>query len=158
MQLRELIGDRVFFLGPKVAQRDMALQALTDGLAVRGVIREFQRERVLLGLLKREATAPTSLGNGVAIPHAKLSCIHAFIGALGIARSGIDFGSPDGTPIQAIFLLLSPETHEKDHLALIGLLSRAVRTPDFVDRITDAESVEEVQRILREAEDFILGA
>jgi len=155
MHLREVIGDRIFFLGPEVPDRDHALQVLTEGLVEKGAIRDFQRDRVMLGLLKREATAPTSVGGGVAIPHAKLNCVHSIVAALGLAPFGVDFGAPDESPVRAIFLLLSPETSEKEHLELVGVLGQVLQKPAVVDRIVKAQTIEEAQAILERLQEIL---
>ncbi|MBN1417715.1 MAG: PTS sugar transporter subunit IIA [Planctomycetes bacterium] len=155
MQLRKIIGDRIFFLGPEIVDRDHALQILTDGLVAKGAIRDFQRDRVMLGVLKREATAPTAVGGGVAIPHAKLNCIHAIVAALGLSPLGIDFGTSDGSPVRVVFLLLSPESSEKEHLELVGMLGQILQKPAFVDRIVKAESVVEAQAVLERLEELL---
>ncbi len=57
-------------------------------------------------VMERERLAPTALGSGVAIPHARMEVGDRPIFAVGRHRKGINFGAPDGQPVNLIFLLL----------------------------------------------------
>lgn len=80
-------------------------------------------ERILSELLDRERYGTSAIGCGLAFPHLRSRVVDSFVGAVGIAAQGIDFGSLDELPTKVVMLVLSPWNQRNAHL---GLLSRLV--------------------------------
>ena len=72
----------------------------------------------------RERAAPTGLGGGVAIPHARLSGLARAQVAVGISRVGLDFSAPDGKLSHVIFVVLTPKEDEQIQLAIVADIAR----------------------------------
>ncbi|MCI6788006.1 PTS sugar transporter subunit IIA [Gemmiger formicilis] len=74
----------------------------------------------------------TAIGGGIALPHAS----NAGVSAPGISavllRRGVDWGAPDGAPVDLIFMIAVPPGSESLHLQilarLVNLLSRSELT------------------------------
>ena len=118
-------------------KEDAILQLIEILVASRGLDPSLKRE-ITIGLLKRESTKTTAVENGIAIPHAKVTCVKDFFGALGLCRNGVDFDSPDGKPVHVIFLFLSPKNKPEQHLKIMALVSRLLTTPDFIGKLRSA--------------------
>ena len=58
-------------------------------------------------VIKREKIQTTAVGNGVALPHARIEGWGPFKVVMGISREGIDFKSVDRLPVKILFLLIS---------------------------------------------------
>ncbi|HEX9137675.1 MAG TPA: PTS sugar transporter subunit IIA, partial [Nitrospirota bacterium] len=80
-----------------------------------GVIREFagilqatgrvtDAEALVRVLVERESLGSTGIGDGVAIPHGKLSFISNMVVAFGRSSRGVDFQSLDAQPVYLFFL------------------------------------------------------
>jgi len=82
---------------------------------------------VLDALLAREALGPTGVGNGIALPHARLPDIDTVLGAFVLLDKPIDFGSVDRQPVDMAFALFAPEDAGVDHLKALALVSRTLR-------------------------------
>jgi excisionase family DNA binding protein len=101
-------------------------------------------------LYEREAMLSTGIGDGIAIPHPR----HVSPGlfhepTVVVARSGegIEWSAIDGRPVHLVLLLMSPT--DRAHLRLLSRLSRALKTPDAVQRLRSASSHDEVAAALR---------
>ena len=139
VDLRSLAAGLDFVIADAVlpelyaASKEAAIQALVDRLAETGAVPAVQRDEVLAAVLKREAVSPTAVGSGVAIPHAKHHAVRKVVAAVAFCPNGIRFGSRDGTAVQLIILLVSPEHDHAAHLDALSLLSQhllaAARTP-----------------------------
>src|ERR1700680_771939 len=70
----------------------------------------FDSDEVSEEITKREELGSTGVGNGVALPHARLPGLKAPFGLLARLRHGIDFEAIDGQPVDVVFLLLLAET------------------------------------------------
>lgn len=84
-------------------------------------------------LVARERLGSTGFGNGIAIPHCRLSgCIRP-ISAVIRLDNPVDFDAIDSAPVDLLFLLIVPQAATDQHLELLrqiaGLLDQeAVRT------------------------------
>jgi Kef-type K+ transport system membrane component KefB len=112
------------FVAPlKATTRNDAIHELVRSLGslLAGVKRDA-REAVL----DRERTAPTGLGDEVAIPHAAVEGLAKPLLALGVSPDGIDFDAPDGRPARLVFLLLMPPKAYEREVRVLASIARAV--------------------------------
>jgi Kef-type K+ transport system membrane component KefB/mannitol/fructose-specific phosphotransferase system IIA component (Ntr-type) len=84
---------------------------------------------------EREQTAATGIGNGVAIPHARVTEIQQPLVAVGISEAGVDFDAPDGQPAHVIFLLVTPRSEPAAQLELSADIAHMFRKPHCLERI-----------------------
>jgi PTS system nitrogen regulatory IIA component len=84
---------------------------------------------VLQPLLRREALGSTAIGRGVAIPHAVLPMLDRSFALFALAAAPIPFDAVDRQPVQAIFLLLTPEACAAESTHLLALACRGLRDP-----------------------------
>jgi Kef-type K+ transport system membrane component KefB/mannitol/fructose-specific phosphotransferase system IIA component (Ntr-type) len=99
-------------------------------------------------VLDRESTAPTGLGDEVAIPHAAIEGLTRPLLALGRAPHGIDFDAPDGRPAKIVFLLLMPPKAYEEEVHILGSIARAVYDERARTDLLAARSFDDVLRIL----------
>lgn len=78
-------------------------------------------------LQERESLGPTGVGNGIALPHARVSGIKSVIGAFYRLEKPLDFDSVDRLPVDLVFALFAPEDAGVDHLKALALVSRTMR-------------------------------
>jgi len=76
-------------------------------------------------IMEREELCPTTLGGGIAIPHARLEVGDTPVIAVGRHPAGLDFGAPDGKPIHLIVLVIwQPEQAGLFNRLFAGLVSK----------------------------------
>ena len=95
-------------------------------------------------LLAREKLGSTALGDGIAIPHCRISTCEQPLVALITLNEGIDFDAPDGKPVDILFLLLVPEEAREEHLNVLAGLARLLDQADFCAALRAAGSNEEL--------------
>ena len=157
MKLKEIICPEAIVSELKSDDRDAAIMELIDALAAAGKIKDEHREEVMLCLLKREAVASTALGNGVAIPHAKVKFVSSFAGAVGISRGGIDFSAADGQDVHVIFLFVSPDHAISGHLQLMAHIAGIARNTRYLRLLRQARTVREVEELISDAEKMLFS-
>ena len=101
-------------------------------------------------LLQREKLGSTGIGDGVAIPHGKISSLEQVIVAFGRSKNGVAFDSIDGKPVHIFFLLLAPENSTSQHLKTLAKICRMLKTGNFRQRLLDAESTSDLYEIIME--------
>ena len=97
----------------------------------------------------REQLGSTGLGNGFALPHARLDGLGGFVGLFVRLARAIDFEAIDGKPVDTVFLLLIPGG-STDHVGALAAVTRRFRDPAVRERLRGAPSPAESLRILTE--------
>jgi PTS system nitrogen regulatory IIA component len=92
---------------------------------------------ITTALLDRERLATTGVGEGVAIPHAKLENLEGNRIAVGISRAGIPFDAVDGEPVHIFFALIAPLASAGDHLRILAQISRLLKEHEVRERLVD---------------------
>ncbi len=82
---------------------------------------------VVESLTERESLGPTGVGQGIALPHARLSGLSGVKGVFLRIEKPLDFGSVDRQPVDLVFALLAPAESGVDHLRALALVSRTLR-------------------------------
>lgn len=82
---------------------------------------------VVEALMSRESLGPTGVGQGVALPHARLDGIGEVMGAFILLDKPIEFDSVDRQPVDIAFALFAPEEAGVEHLKALALVSRTLR-------------------------------
>jgi nitrogen PTS system EIIA component len=106
-----------------------ARAAAAVGLAAGDVARE---------VAKREDLGSTGIGNGVALPHARLHGLGAPFGLLARLSHTIDFDAIDGEPVDIVFLLLLPEAEDIGKGSALACVARAFRQAETLRKIRGA--------------------
>src|SRR5262249_9729493 len=102
-------------------------------------------------LLLRERLAPSAIGKGVAIPHARSLAVIEPRLVVARSRRGLAWGASDGGPVQIVLLALSPS--ERSEVAHHEFLARAVgvaRLQRNRQRLLEASGFAAVAAVLRE--------
>jgi len=102
-------------------------------------------------LLEREKHGTTGIGNGVAVPHARLEALSEAVLYVGISKHDIDFSSLDGNPVRIIVLLLSPVSDIGTSLKILANIARMISDRYFTNQMMQASSNEELYNILKQS-------
>ena len=137
MKIEELISaDNVAFglRSPDKARliQDLAAQAAERvGIGAGEIAQE---------LFKREKLGSTGVGNGVALPHARLASITRPFGIIGRLKKPIEFDAIDGKPVDIAVLVLLPAGPESEQLNALACVARALREERRLDLLRQAKS------------------
>jgi PTS system nitrogen regulatory IIA component len=99
-------------------------------------------------IAKREELGSTGVGNGVALPHARLKDLKSPFGLLARLRHGIDFEAIDDQPVDVVFLLLLPGSPDEAQLNALACVARALQDPEALERVRSATNRETIFRAL----------
>lgn len=86
-------------------------------------------------LQERESLGPTGVGNGVALPHARLDGLEHVVGALVLLEKPVDFSAVDRQPVDLVFALFAPRDAGVEHLKALALVSRTLRDPSVCAKL-----------------------
>jgi PTS system nitrogen regulatory IIA component len=86
-------------------------------------------------LLEREGLGPTGVGQGVALPHARLQGLDRVRGLFLRLEKPLDFEAVDRQPVDLVFCLLAPASAGVEHLKALALVSRTLRDPALCSKL-----------------------
>lgn len=108
--------------------------------------------RVVEALLEREALGPTGVGQGIALPHARLEGIDRVSGLFLRVEKPLDFDSVDRQPVDLVFALFAPASAGVDHLKALALVSRTMRNSSICAKLRANSDPSTLHAILTESE------
>lgn len=106
---------------------------------------------VVDGLQERESLGPTGVGNGIALPHARLEDIEEIHGVFLRLEKPLDYESVDRQPVDLIFGLFAPKDSGVDHLKALALVSRTMRDQAICAKLRANSDADTLYAILTEA-------
>lgn len=107
-------------------------------------------EWVATALARREAVGSTGLGEGVAIPHARVKDLDRIQIAYLRLRRPIPFDAPDGKPVSDILILLVPKQATEEHLEILADATRMFSVRRFRDQLRLCNRPLDVKRLIDE--------
>lgn len=99
-------------------------------------------------MLSREKVGTTGIGNGIAIPHARMTSFDKAVAVLIQCADPIDFASIDNRPVDILFALLVPEDQCKEHLKTLSLMAERLNDKQVLKALRRAESDQELYNIM----------
>lgn len=90
---------------------------------------------VVLSLTRREEVGSTGLGDGVAIPHARIKDLDRIRIAYFRLSVPIPFAAPDGKPVSDIIVLLVPKQATEEHLRILAEATQMFSDQGFRERL-----------------------
>lgn len=103
-------------------------------------------------LLERERLGSTGLGQGIAVPHARLSNMTDAHACLVKLKTPINYDAIDKQEVDLIFVLFIPEQSTDEHLQILASLARVFSQKDVTQKIRDSQSANEIIQHIQQAE------
>lgn len=145
MPLLDFLAPAAVIPALRASSKKQALQELAE---VAARLTGLEERTIYEVLLQRERLGSTGIGDGVAIPHAKLAKLDSIFGLVARLDRPIDFEALDGQPVDLMFVLLAPEEAGADHLKALARIARVVREPGMSDRIRATRDAEALYALL----------
>jgi PTS system nitrogen regulatory IIA component len=137
MKISDLLSRTEIMIDVRASQKATLLQELA---AIAAASLGLPADQVTSHLLKREELGSTGIGQGIAIPHARLPDLKRPYGLLAKLKQGIEFDAIDGQAVDVVFVLLLPAAAENEALAALALVARTLRSPDTRARLRAAKN------------------
>jgi len=146
MKLEQLVSSDSVICNADVNSKKRALELMGDLLSKKSD--SSKPLEIFHQLTERENLGSTSLGHGVALPHARTSLCKEATGVFIKLDHGIDFDSPDKQPTDLLFALMVPEDYTDEHLEILSTLAGLFDEESFCDSLRSASSATELHNTL----------
>lgn len=111
---------------------------------------ELSEYDILESLLSREKLGSTGIGNGIALPHGRLQEINQSLAIFVTTKTPVRYDAIDNRPVDIFCALLIPEEQCKAHLSTLSSIAKLLNNKSVCKQIRQAETDEQVYRILME--------
>lgn len=115
-------------------------------------------DQVFDRLLERERLGSTGLGQGIALPHARMADVSEAYGTLIQLQSGVDFDAIDNRPVDLAFGLVVPQDATQEHLQLLAKLASLFSSEEFCARLRAARDPDTMLREILQREELAQSA
>lgn len=99
-------------------------------------------------MLSREKMGSTGIGNGIAIPHARMQSSDKAVAVLLQCESPIEFDAIDNRPVDVLFALLVPDAQCKEHLKTLSCMAERLNDKLILKQLRKAQSDQELYDIM----------
>jgi len=113
---------------------------------------DLNADNVIEALMDREGLGPTGVGQGIALPHARVREAQNVFGLFLRLEKPLDFDAVDRQPVDLVFSLIAPEDAGVDHLKALALVSRTLRNPATCAKLRANSDAATLHTILTEIE------
>jgi PTS system nitrogen regulatory IIA component len=153
MNIMDFLSKKAILTDIKSTKKEEVMRELVDALINGGEIEKRYRNKLIDALMARESLGSTAIGQGVAIPHAKLDCVDKLVASFGLSKKGVDFDSLNGEPAYIFFLLVAPQDFAGPHLKALARISRLLKDKYFRDSLRAAGDDKAIIKIISQEDE-----
>jgi PTS system nitrogen regulatory IIA component len=106
-----------------------------------------QHKLVVNALARRELAGSTGLGEGLAIPHARIEGLGGIQVLYARLKTPIAFAAPDRKPVSEVLVLLVPYPASEEHLELLSVATQMFSAQRFREDLRASVDPREVVRL-----------
>ncbi|MCE9594611.1 MAG: cation:proton antiporter [Planctomycetes bacterium] len=145
-RIERFIHSRTFVPRLRAIDRKSAIDELCQSLAATS---RLDYARISTAVWEREQATPTGIGNGLAVPHARIDGLTQPFIAVGLSEAGVDFGATDGKAAHIVFVILTPASDHSTQLELLADIGRTFVQAAARERALKLRSFTELLAFLR---------
>ncbi|WP_076415893.1 PTS IIA-like nitrogen regulatory protein PtsN [Shewanella sp. UCD-KL12] len=105
-------------------------------------------QEIFESLLAREKMGSTGIGNGIAIPHGRLTNISQPVAVLIKCEEPISFDSIDKQPVDILFALLVPAEQCEQHLSTLSSMAEKLNNKHIVKQLRKTQDESELYQVI----------
>ena len=151
MRITELLTKETIAMDLSASDKNGVIDELVNQLDSAGKLSDIAQFKEAIH--NRESQSTTGIGEGIAITHAKVAAVKSPAIAFGKSKEGVDYQSLDGQPAHLFFMIAAPEGGAQTHLDALAKLSGILMDDKVRENLLQANSKEEILRIIDDADD-----
>jgi fructose-specific phosphotransferase system IIA component len=148
MKISELVNKNLVEVNLKSHTKEAVFSEIVEHLYKNRRIKD--KKQVLEALLKRERLGSTGVGDGLAIPHARIAELKEAVLFVGLSKRGLDFSSVDKIPVHLVLLFLTPLLESQLHLKILSKVAQLLNNKLFIRQLMQCSSHGELYSFLQQ--------
>jgi len=149
MTISALLSPQRIFLDTEISSKKKLLELIANIVADQT---ELSESSIYASLLNRERLGSTGLGQGFAVPHARVNDLDHTMACFFRLQEAVNFEAPDNLPVDLVFTIIIPEEATEEHLLILSSLASIFSRAEVCDAIRNASSSDEIEKIIQSAE------
>ncbi|MEI8631624.1 PTS IIA-like nitrogen regulatory protein PtsN [Vibrio sp. PP-XX7] len=146
MQLRDVLSLDCTKSAVQCSSKKRALEIISE---IAAEYTGLNSTEIFESMLTREKMGSTGIGNGIAIPHARMiSDEEKAVAILVQFQEPIDFDAIDNRPVDLLFALLVPEAQCKEHLKTLAKMAERLNDKQTLKQLRKAQNNQELYDIM----------
>ncbi len=141
-----LVPDAVRSMG-SIKSKKRLFQELGD---IIGGVYGIDATQTFNALRDRESLGPTGVGNGIALPHARIGELDKVIGTFVRLDKPLEFEAIDRQPVDLVFALFAPMDAGVEHLKALAVVSRSLRDGALCSKLRANDDAATLHAVLTE--------
>lgn len=142
----DLLSPGRILTGVRINSRKRLLELISETLAKKN--KELNSREIFESLCVREQLGSTGLGDGVAIPHGRISGTRDVEALFLQLIKPLPFDADDGKPVDLIFAMAVPKHCTEDHSKLLSSIADRFSDPELLERLRKAADANEIWQLL----------
>lgn len=134
----DLFSAETVIVDVNVSSQKQLFQDIAARLVEAHELTNIASRDIVSAAMERERLGSTGVGNGVALPHARIEGLDKVVAAFVRLSEAMDFDSVDGRPVDLVAFLLAPEDSAGAHLRALARVSRTLRREENRSRLRSA--------------------
>lgn len=147
MKLTELINENCTLCAVHATSKKRILELLCEKAAESYT--DFNTYSLLESLMAREKMGSTGIGNGIAIPHGRLTEGGKVVVVIATTESPIDFDAIDNRPVDIFIALFVPEENCQQHLSTLQSIAQIFSDKQTCKLVRKCHSSSELFNLLK---------
>ncbi|MBE7506192.1 MAG: cation:proton antiporter [Planctomycetia bacterium] len=148
VSVADAIARGAIVLNLAAMSRDQVVAELVEKIPLERLPFGTMKDGISRSVLEREKEVSTDLGNGVAIPHARVYGLQSPIVVFGRSPYGVMFSTTSDVLVRLVFLLVTPSEQPEAQLALLSQLATVCREPTNREALNNASSATDILSIV----------
>ena len=145
MDVDELLSPDRMILGLRSASKRQLFQELSG---VAATATGLDQAAILTALTQREKLGTTGIGEGIAIPHARVRDLKSLVGFFARMAAPVEYDAVDDAPVDLVFLLLAPDDAGTAQLKALARIARLLRDPEICARLRTEQETGNLHELL----------
>jgi PTS system nitrogen regulatory IIA component len=146
MLVDDLISPESVLPDVRASSKKRLLEVISQALARDD--ESLNSREIFESLCARERLGSTGLGNGVAIPHGRVSGSSRVQAVFIRLAKPLAFDAVDGKPVDLLFALAVPEHCTSDHLKLLSEIAEKFSDQELLHDLRNTDDANELARLL----------
>jgi PTS system nitrogen regulatory IIA component len=150
MKLQDILTLDCTLCAVKATSKKKLLEILCTTAAKK--IDNLDTFQLFESLMTREKVGSTGIGNGIAIPHGRLTGTSKVIAVLLTSEQAIEFGAIDNRGVDIFIALFVPEENCQQHLETLQSIAKIFSNKKIAKQVRKCQSSSALFEVIRNAE------
>ena len=133
------------FIGHQTTSKKRLLEQIANMFAEQ--LPATDAGQIFSTLIDRENLGSTGIGNGIALPHARISGLDDVAGIFLRLQEPLEFDAADHLPVNLIFAILVPENATEEHPKLLAGLAGIFRVDETRRKLLETSDAAQIRAI-----------